>query len=157
MKFTTTLNEAPLCACGCGGKAPKINRNNSSAGHIKGEHFKCITGHNTGMKSGIGLLMVRVSAPSESECWIWKGPINRKGYGNVQVCGVKRNAHRAVYLECGLSIPDGYHLDHICRNKLCVNPAHMEPVTPRENVKRQHEARRQMIQDGEWIGSTAKV
>lgn len=162
MKFMTTLNdirEPSFCACGCGGLAPILTRNNASLGHVKGQPLKFISGHNSQMKSGISLLMVRVSAPSEIECWIWGGPINRKGYGNVQSRGIKRNAHRAIYLELGYEIPDGYHLDHLCRNKLCVNPSHMEPVTPQENVRRQHEAKRlrQMIADGEWVGSTAKV
>jgi hypothetical protein len=132
-------------------------------GYVKGQHLRFISGHNAKTKAGLALLMDRVDHQGQDECWNWTGPVNRKGYGNVQVRGVKHNAHRAVYLESGHSIPDGYHLDHLCRNKLCVNPSHMEPVTPQENVKRQHEARRnaqekrlrQMIADGGWIGSTA--
>lgn len=141
----TTLNkirEHQPCSCGCGQAAPLVKRTNARLGHVKGHPHKFVSGHNQRMKAGLSLLMKYVSKSDANGCWNWIGLVNRKGYGSVQVRGVKHNAHRAVYLEFGLQIPAGYHLDHICRNKLCVNPAHMEPVTLKENVRRQHEARR---------------
>lgn len=144
----TTLNkirEPVLCKCGCGEAAPEIKRNNSQLGHMAGQHHDFVAGHNKRVVDSLGLLMARVE--KTEECWIWVGRLNRKGYGNVQVKGVKRNAHRAVYLESGFVIPDGYHLDHLCRNKTCVNPAHMEPVTPQENVRRQHAARKAAMEN----------
>lgn len=116
------VSREKLCGCGCGGVAPIETRTNASTGKVKGDALDFISGHNSKMKSGLALLMARISVPSLDDCWTWDGPINRKGYGNVQVRGVKHNAHRAVYLELGHSIPDGYHLDHLCRNKICVNP-----------------------------------
>lgn len=150
----TTLNkirEPMLCACGCGcGQiAPYITRSNASRGHVKGQQHKCISGHNKRLLAGLELLMRRVNKSGSNDCWIWIGKRNRKGYGDVQVRGVKHNAHRAVYIESGYQIPEGFHLDHLCRDKLCVNPAHMEPVTLAENVKRQHEARRRIEADAE--------
>jgi hypothetical protein len=64
-------------------------------------------------------------------CWIWKGFV-RKGYG--QYSGT--HAHRVSFqFYCG-PIPPGLELDHLCRNPLCVNPDHLEPVTRAENMRR---------------------
>lgn len=70
-------------------------------------------------------------------CWLWEGGISFKGYGAVYVPGVgTRPAHRASYEAFVGPIPEGLHIDHLCRVRCCVNPAHLEPVTPRENVLR---------------------
>lgn len=73
------------------------------------------------------------------ECWEWCGTVDRDGYGEISL-GRKREgkarAHRAMYeLEAG-PVPDGMVLDHLCRNRGCVNPEHLEPVTNRENILR---------------------
>ncbi len=72
-----------------------------------------------------------------TECWLWTGPTNR-GYGRATIRGRKMTAHRAVYLTMRGPIPPGrhIHLDHLCRNKMCVNPDHMEIVSRRENILR---------------------
>lgn len=69
-------------------------------------------------------------------CWLWTGHTVRGGYGGFNFRGSRVDAHRASYvLHCG-EVPTGLHLDHLCRVRLCVNPAHLEPVTPKENVLR---------------------
>ena len=71
-----------------------------------------------------------------SGCWIWLGTANQWGYGRVQRLGKRTVAHRASYeLACG-PVPEGLELDHKCRVRLCVNPAHLEPVTRLENIMR---------------------
>jgi len=76
------------------------------------------------------------------ECWAWQGSHNRprRGtpYGAFRFQNRTRPAHVASYLiERGPgSIPEGFVLDHICSHTLCVNPAHLEPVTQAENVHR---------------------
>lgn len=74
---------------------------------------------------------------SEDECWTWTG-CTQHGYGLVWVDGVRRSArvHRVVYELLVGPIPEGLTLDHLCRNRACCNPAHLEPVTLSENVKR---------------------
>lgn len=70
-------------------------------------------------------------------CWLWTGSILNTGYGRFQEAtdrGV--SAHRWAYLNLVGPIPKGLHIDHLCRVRHCVNPAHLEPVTPLENVRR---------------------
>ena len=65
-------------------------------------------------------------------CIRWEGKYYSNGYGRV---GYKM-AHRVVYEEQVGVIPEGLHIDHLCRNRWCVNPEHLEPVTLVENVRR---------------------
>lgn len=67
-----------------------------------------------------------------SGCWIWRGPDKGNGYGRFK----RGSAHRASYEAFVGQIPQGLHLDHLCRNPMCINPGHLEPVTPKENVLR---------------------
>lgn len=69
-------------------------------------------------------------------CWRWTGAKNERGYGRVTIAKVAAYAHRAAYTEAVGPIPDGLHLDHLCRNPSCINPDHLEPVTPLENTRR---------------------
>lgn len=73
---------------------------------------------------------------TEDGCWVWTGRMQNRGYGLVRVDGKPALTHRVSYeLHVG-PIPDGLHIDHLCRNRACCNPAHLEPVTHRENVLR---------------------
>jgi len=76
-------------------------------------------------------------------CWIWSGQIDRQGYGRL---GGKM-AHRLTYQEVVGQIPANHHLDHLCRNRDCVNPSHLEPVTNAENVRRAAQARERCKRD----------
>jgi hypothetical protein len=71
------------------------------------------------------------------ECWVWTGS-KTNGYGKVKVPGSNTTArvHRLVYEALVGPIPDGLDLDHLCRNRACCRPAHLEPVTRRENLLR---------------------
>lgn len=68
-------------------------------------------------------------------CWIWNG-CRVAGYGQFSVNGKGKRSHRIAYELLVGPIPVGLHLDHLCRNPSCVNPAHLEPVTSRENTLR---------------------
>lgn len=69
-------------------------------------------------------------------CWIWSGGKNNKGYGSFCINGKSCFAHRYSYEQIKGKIPDGLTIDHLCRNPSCVNPAHLEPVSNRENTLR---------------------
>lgn len=70
------------------------------------------------------------------ECWEWTGFIRPDGYGTVSLGGKGQRAHRAVFELLRGSIPDGLVIDHLCRNRSCVNPWHLEPVPIAENTRR---------------------
>lgn len=65
----------------------------------------------------------------DSECWPWVGSRDPYGYGRLKINGKFRGAHRLAYELSVGSIPEGLEIDHLCRNRCCVNPAHLEPVT----------------------------
>lgn len=70
-------------------------------------------------------------------CLVWGKARNGSGYGLVTLPGGGQMvAHRAMYEVAIGPVPDGLELDHLCRNKSCVNPSHLEPVTRAENVRR---------------------
>jgi hypothetical protein len=78
----------------------------------------------------------KVERRAADECWPWRGAGNGHGYGHVLRERRTVPAHRVAYELVVGPIPTGLTLDHLCRNRLCVNPAHLEPVTHRVNTLR---------------------
>lgn len=67
-------------------------------------------------------------------CWLWKGFIDRNGYGKFGSTSAMSWAHRASYMLLVGPIPKGLTIDHLCKVKNCVNPLHLRVVTIKENI-----------------------
>ena len=125
------INPSGLCQCGCERPTRLAPKNSTALGWVKGEPILRIAGH--GRKN---------SKPEYIEdsngCWIWQHSKDRDGYGKAGRSSSTggRAAHRVIYEEMIGPVPAGLHLDHLCRVRACVNPAHLEPVTPRVNAER---------------------
>lgn len=82
------------------------------------------------------VLFSRIDFPARDRCWIWLGGIKPNGYGSWRFRDQSDQAHRAVYRVFVGPIEDGKQIDHRCGNPSCVNPFHLEPVSPSENLYR---------------------
>lgn len=91
-----------------------------------------ITAHDTPLRDR---LLSRIRK-TETGCWEWTGAISSKGYGTLGFQTRDLYAHRASYELFVGPIPDGLEMDHLCRNRRCINPEHLEAVTHLENMHR---------------------
>lgn len=82
------------------------------------------------------------------DCWTWTGAIQSKGYGSFHHDGRRQSTHRLAYALLVGPIPPGLQIDHLCDNKRCCNPAHLEPVTGKTNCERTAAALKTMCKHG---------
>lgn len=87
------------------------------------------------MESFENRLLRQIKLDPEARCWVWLGG-RRNSYGAIKVKGKSKLAHRVSYETFVGPIPPGLTIDHLCRQRLCINPKHLEPVTMAENHRR---------------------
>jgi hypothetical protein len=81
-------------------------------------------------------LWPRFELKPDTGCWMWQGADNGKGYGQIWMNGRMRRVHRIAYLLTFGPLPADKQIDHLCRERACLNPEHMQVVSNRENVAR---------------------
>lgn len=119
-----------FCRCGCGRKTWRPPHDDAHHGYHRGVPVTWARGHQNRKLAGYKVEDHGYDTP----CWVWQGLIRADGYGTLQRDGIKWLAHRYFYAQAHGDVPDT--LDHLCRTPACVNPAHLEPCSRQENVRR---------------------
>lgn len=122
-----------ICDCGCGQPTLLWTQTARSLGRVKGQPATIIHGHQSRNRTPEYIV-------DEHGCWIWQHGKFGTGYGLCCDAGHNRHAHVVYWERVNGPVPAGLVLDHVyargCRSRLCVNPAHLEPVTQAENMRR---------------------
>lgn len=126
-------NPSGLCMCGCGEPTSIAPADNKRCGQVQGQPVRYIHNHHMRLSP---VEYLEQDCGYETPCWVWQRAKNWDGYGHMQHLGRLCRATRVYYERFVGPIPEGLQLDHLCRNRACVRPSHLEPVTGTENVRR---------------------
>ena len=124
-------NPSGLCMCGCEQSTNVAKTSWAKSGDVAGTPLRYRAGHQNSQA-------IPFVIDETTGCWLWKKPVHPSGYAFMWDATQQRMraAHCVFYARQHGPIPEGMDLDHLCRRKNCVNPAHLEVVTHAENVRR---------------------
>lgn len=130
-----------LCECGCGERTSIAKLSSTEKGWVRGQPMRFRRGHRarlvTAGRWAKEPLADKYRVNETTGCWEWeRAKVQGYGYYRPPDGPVNVRAHRYMYELLVGPIPEGLTLDHLCRVRSCVNPAHLEPVTSGENTRR---------------------
>lgn len=125
-------NPSGLCMCGCGEPAPIAEKSHRKNGVLQGHPKRFIKGHHAVKYIGPAYIV-----DERTGCWNWQRSFSDDGYG----LSGGTTAHRVIYRRLTSRNIDGLHLHHRCENTRCVNPAHLEEMTPGEHTRLTHKGK----------------
>ena len=117
------------CRCGCGERTKSPSRTDVSKGRIKGVPFTWKSGHHTRIPK-------RYEVDPATGCWNWLIGFNPNGYATIRINNHSYTVYKLLHKLLHGPLLKGLELDHKCRNRRCINPDHLEPVTHTENMRR---------------------
>lgn len=130
-----------LCHCGCGRKTNPCTETNSRRNFVKGEPHRFLRGHQF-RRSTVDYL--EEDRGHDTSCWIWQRCINESAGRPVVMHPASKKlcyAHCLYYEQHVGPVPEGMELDHLCKQRDCIRPDHLEPVTHTVNCRRAQHVR----------------
>lgn len=127
----TQPNPSGFCMCGCGQRTTLVEFTSAPRGRFKGDFNRYVANHSHALKS-----FEKYRVNPKTGCWDWLRKKNPQGYGMMWRGHRCYGAHVLFWIDANGPIPEGCDLHHRCKNKGCVNPAHLEPLS-----RIDHEAR----------------
>lgn len=150
------------CACGCGHLTTVASASNARLGYVKGRPRTFCRGHNSRIAPNNKRTDAQYEIDPQTGCWVWRWSVTSAGYGHFQYEGRVRLAHVVYYERAHGPVPVGFQVDHLCKRPLCVNPQHLEAVTPAVNTYRSRAAKltsgmRRFLKERFAVGWTHKA
>lgn len=99
----------------------------------------------------------RITIDDETGCWNWSGPFHTSGYGQYSIARMPYRIHQLAYWRYKGDVPAGLEIDHLCRNRICCNPEHLEAVTHQVNMARAFAARTACDRGHEYTEENTRI